>query len=66
MGWRDQMPVLEEQLAADGGTHPSFSRQETRTLKRQLAREMSKEAKKIERREAKMQRKRRRAGLGPA
>lgn len=56
MTWRRALPALEATLSAAGGTHPDFTRQE--------ARGMAAEQKRKAREERRVQRKRRRAGLG--
>lgn len=65
-GWRTMLPTVEAAVEARGGARSDLSRQEQRAMKRCIAKSEVTVAREAARREVKVQRKRRRAGLGPA
>lgn len=62
-GWRTMLPTVEAAVEARGGAKSDLSRQETRAMKRDIAKSEATVARQAARRDAKVQRKRRRAKL---
>lgn len=62
-GWRTMLPTVEAAVEARGGARSELSRQETRAMKRDIAKSEATVARQAARRAAKVQLRRRRAGL---